>query len=62
MSRNLLSIPFWDGDDSVSIKELEEIVTRIKKEYGANSRIYFDAGHSNIEVLVAPSKNVKDQE
>lgn len=40
----------------ISLKQLEELLPKLKKRYGANAKLKFDAGYNNVCVLVEPSK------
>lgn len=51
----------WDGDSNISIKNLEKLLLSLKKKYGANAHIAFDAGHNNVQVMIQPSKSQEEK-
>lgn len=50
----------WDGDDTITLARLAELVPSLQKKYGKNAKICFDAGHNNVSIGVEPTKKQKN--
>jgi hypothetical protein len=51
-----LYIDTLDGDEKHKISDFIERLQELQKKYGMKSKIYFDAGHNNVSVMVEPSR------
>lgn len=51
MIKNEISIPQLQ-DFNGTLEELSRIISFLKREYGSCSRVWFNAGHNNVDVII----------
>lgn len=51
MTKNEISIPQLQ-DFNGTLEELSRIINFLKEDYGGDSRVWFNAGHNNVDVII----------
>lgn len=51
MIKNEISIPQLQDFDG-TLEELSRIINFLKEDYGGDSRVWFNAGHNNVDVII----------
>lgn len=51
MIKNEITIPELQDFDG-TLQKLSDIIFELKKEYGSDARVRFDAGYNNVDVII----------
>lgn len=49
----------FDGDGTIKLSALYELIPKLQKKYGKHAELEFDAGYNNVQVIVYPTKKEK---
>lgn len=59
---NSVYLPEIDGGGHLVLSDLLKLIPELQKKYGKHAYIFFDAVYNNVQVMIQPTKKLKEKD